>query len=102
MNTRYFSLLSSLLSLSIIAPTLSVHAQDAPPVTPSQLHAQLAALVAAGYRPVGNDIDFPRNIIEAELHVASTRTLAATSGYGLDTSTSTQAGAAITTPAVSH
>lgn len=102
MNIRYFPVLCALFAVSALAPSAAVRAQQAATITPKHLHEQLGALEAAGYRPTGNDIDYPNNLAAAQARVAAAQVPEAASGYGPDSEATTQAGANAATPTVAR
>lgn len=71
--------------------------QSNQPLTRAQVRQELVDLEQAGYDPLSDRQDYPRNILRAEARLAAQRAQKAqgdTSGYGAQASGSSQAGSA--------
>ncbi|MFM0215683.1 MULTISPECIES: DUF4148 domain-containing protein [Paraburkholderia] len=87
------SLIEAAVIAALISAPLAAFAQSNQPVTRAQVRAELIQLEKAGYNPAtSNDYDYPANIQAAEARVAAQNRAAQTSGYGLATNGSSQAG----------
>jgi hypothetical protein len=92
--------MKSLIKAVAIAAVLAVPAisfaqsQGNGPVTRAQVRNELVQLEAAGYRPSLNDINYPDDLQKAQARVNAQNGAAVvqTSGYGPDTSGSSQSG----------
>ncbi|RQS10156.1 DUF4148 domain-containing protein [Burkholderia sp. Bp9002] len=97
--------LSTLTALILSAPALSFAQQTSHPLTRAEVKAELAELVAAGYRPVMDHNTYPAAILAAEQRVRenavaqtgpSAAPAADTTGYGTESRTASESGRATT------
>lgn len=76
-------------------PVASFAQQSATPLTRAQVREELVEVEQAGYRPIGNDPDYPVDIQAAEAKVATMHAMEkdARSGFGSPTTGSSNCGA---------
>jgi Domain of unknown function (DUF4148) len=90
------------LASALAAPTVSFAQDSTVPVTRAEVHADLARLERAGYRPGVNDVHYPAGIQAAEARVqAQDGTMPNNTAVGGVSDGSSQAGAP-TTKSVTH
>ncbi|MXN77797.1 DUF4148 domain-containing protein [Burkholderia sp. 4701] len=96
---------SALAALIIAAPAISFAQQTDHPLTRAEVKAELAQLVAAGYRPAMDHNAYPAAILAAEQRVRETAvaqtgpsavSAADTTGYGKESQTAGESGRAMT------
>ena len=77
MKTKYFANVISAAALvgvtALFAGNASAQTTEQAPVTRAQVRAQLVALEAAGYRPGGDEVNYPQDIQAAEQRLQATQ-----------------------------
>jgi hypothetical protein len=86
------SLICAVAAASLLAIPVASFAQTNAPVTRAQVRAELVQLEKQGYQPSRNDPYYPSDIQAAEARVAASKDTSYASGYGPDTSGSSNAG----------
>jgi hypothetical protein len=82
-------------AVAIAAPVASFAQSNEQPLTRAQVRADLVQLEKAGYDPLSDRTDYPKNIqaAEARVHAQNVAAQADTSGYGAQATGSTQGAA---------
>jgi hypothetical protein len=77
MKTQYFANVISAAALvgvtALFAGNASAQTAQQAPITRAQVRAQLVQLEAAGYRPGGDEVNYPQDIQAAEQRVQATQ-----------------------------